>query len=97
MGELHLDVLVDRMRREFKVDANVGKPQGAYRETIRRPVIGLDYTHKNQTGGSGKFAKVIMNFEPMDPEGDELYELATKVTGILFPSEYIPSFYQGAQ
>src|SRR5690625_5568868 len=91
MGELHLDVLVDRMRREFKVDANVGKPQVAYRETIRRPVIGLDYTHKKQTGGSGQFAKVIMNFEPMDPEGDELYEFENKVTGGRAPREYIPS------
>ena len=97
MGELHLDVLVDRMRREFKVDANVGKPQVAYRETIRRPVIGLDYTHKKQTGGSGQFAKVIMNFEPMDPEGDELYEFENKVTGGRVPREYIPSVDQGVQ
>ena len=66
MGELHLDILVDRMRREFKVEANVGKPQVAYRETIRREVEKIDYTHKKQTGGSGQYAKVQMTFEPLD-------------------------------
>ena len=97
MGELHLDVLVDRMRREFKVDANVGKPQVAYRETIRRPVIDMDFTHKKQTGGSGQFAKVVMSFEPLDPEGEELYEFENKVTGGRVPREYIPSVDQGVQ
>src|SRR5699024_2823155 len=97
MGELHLDVLVDLMRREFKVDANVGKPQVAYRETIRRPVIDMDFTHKKQTGGSGQFAKVVMSFEPLDPEGEELYEFENKVTGGRVPSEYIPSVDQGVQ
>ena len=97
MGELHLDVLVDRMRREFKVDANVGKPQVAYRETIRRPVVDLDYTHRKQTGGSGQFAKVVMTFEPLDPEGEELYEFENKITGGRVPREYIPSVDQGIQ
>ena len=64
MGELHLDILVDRMRREFKVEANVGKPQVAYKETIRRKVDNVEYTHKKQTGGSGQFAKVIISIEP---------------------------------
>ena len=64
MGELHLDVFVDRMRREFKVEANVGAPQVAYRETIRKKVDKVEYTHKKQTGGSGQFAKVQMSFEP---------------------------------
>ena len=68
MGELHLDILVDRMRREFKVEANVGKPQVAYRETIRRKVENVEYVHKKQTGGSGQYAKVLMTFEPLVSE-----------------------------
>src|SRR5450756_847723 len=76
MGELHLDILVERMRREFKVEANVGKPQVAYRETIRRTVEKIDYVHKKQTGGSGQYAKVQMRFEPPDAAGGELYELS---------------------
>src|SRR5690349_4618960 len=91
MGELHLDILVDRMRREFKVEANVGKPQVAYRETIRRTVEKIDYTHKKQTGGSGQYAKVQMTFEPLDPAEGELYEFENKVTGGRIPREYIPS------
>jgi elongation factor G len=67
MGELHLDMLVDRMRREFKVEANVGKPQVAYRETMRRTVEKYDYTHKKQTGGSGQYAKVKIALEPPNP------------------------------
>jgi elongation factor G len=97
MGELHLDVLVDRMRREFKVEANVGKPQVAYRETIRRKVDKLDYTHKKQTGGSGQFAKVQMSFEPIISGEGELYEFVNKVTGGRVPREYIPSVDAGVR
>ncbi|GEL96258.1 elongation factor G [Cellulomonas composti] len=97
MGELHLDILVDRMRREFKVEANVGKPQVAYRETIRRSVEKIDYTHKKQTGGSGQYAKVQMTFEPLDPSEGELYEFENKVTGGRIPREYIPSVDAGIQ
>ncbi len=97
MGELHLDILVDRMKREFKVEANVGAPQVAYRETIRRPVEKFDYTHKKQTGGSGQFAKVQLSIEPMDTTEGELYEFDNKVTGGRVPREYIPSVDQGIQ
>lgn len=97
MGELHLDILVDRMRREFKVEANVGKPQVAYRETIRRSVEKIDYVHKKQTGGSGQYAKVQMTFEPLDPAEGELYEFSNKVTGGRIPREYIPSVDAGIQ
>ena len=97
MGELHLDILVDRMRREFKVEANVGKPQVAYRETIRRTVDKYDYTHKKQTGGSGQFAKVQIKLEPMEVEGDKTYEFVNAVTGGRVPREYIPSVDAGIQ
>jgi elongation factor G len=97
MGELHLDILVDRMRREFKVEANVGKPQVAYRETIRKKVDKIDYTHKKQTGGSGQFAKVQVSIEPLDTHEGELYEFANKVTGGRVPREYIPSVDAGIQ
>jgi elongation factor G len=97
MGELHLDILVDRMRREFKVEANVGKPQVAYRETIRRSVEKYDYTHKKQTGGSGQYAKVQITLEPLDTHEGELYEFENKVTGGRIPREYIPSVDQGIQ
>ena len=97
MGELHLDILVDRMRREFKVEANVGKPQVAYRETLKRPVDKYDYTHKKQTGGSGQFAKVQISLEPMDVEGDKTYEFVNAVTGGRVPREYIPSVDAGIQ
>jgi elongation factor G len=98
MGELHLDILVDRMKREFKVEANVGKPQVAYRETIRRPVVKHDYTHKKQTGGSGQFAKVQISLEPLDTtQSDELYEFDNKITGGRVPREYIPSVDAGIQ
>ncbi|GAA0613415.1 elongation factor G [Sporichthya brevicatena] len=96
MGELHLEVLVDRMRREFKVEANVGKPQVAYRETIRKPVERYDYTHKKQTGGSGQFAKVQIAIEPTGG-GDGGYEFENKVTGGRIPREYIPSVDAGCQ
>ncbi len=97
MGELHLDILVERMRREFKVEANVGKPQVAYRETIRRTVEKIDYTHKKQTGGSGQYAKIQMSFEPLDPDEGELYAFENKVTGGRVPREYIPSVDAGVQ
>lgn len=97
MGELHLDILVDRMRREFKVEANVGKPQVAYRETIKRPVEKVDYTHKKQTGGSGQFAKVQVTFEPLDTSEGTFYEFENKVTGGRIPREYIPSVDAGIQ
>ena len=95
MGELHLDILVDRMRREFGVEANVGKPQVAYRETIRRTVAKHDYTHKKQTGGSGQFAKVQIKLEPLTVEGDKIYEFVDAVTGGRVPREYIPSVDAG--
>jgi elongation factor G len=98
MGELHLEVLVDRMRREFNVEANVGKPQVAYRETIRRPIERYDYTHKKQTGGSGQFAKVQIALEPLPQTADgPSYEFENKVTGGRIPKEFIPSVDAGAQ
>ena len=97
MGELHLDILVDRMRREFNVEANVGKPQVAYRETIRRIVDKHDYTHKKQTGGSGQFAKVQISLEPLQVTADKTYEFENKVTGGRVPREYIPSVDAGMQ
>ena len=97
MGELHLDILVDRMKREFKVEANVGKPQVAYRETIKKVVEKYDYTHKKQTGGSGQFAKVQIALEPMEVEGDKIYEFEDNITGGRVPREYIPSVDHGIQ
>jgi elongation factor G len=96
MGELHLEVLVDRMRREFKVEANIGRPQVAYRETVRKKIDKVEYTHKKQTGGSGQFARVIINLEPTGGDGGG-YEFENKVTGGRIPREYIPSVDAGCQ
>ncbi|MGQ4267910.1 elongation factor G [Nocardiopsis changdeensis] len=99
MGELHLEVLVNRMRDEFKVEANIGKPQVAYRETIRKKVEGHVYTHKKQTGGSGQFAKVKIDIEPLESESGDTsgYEFVNAVTGGRIPREYIPSVDAGCQ
>ncbi len=97
MGELHLEILVDRMRREFRVEANIGKPQVAYRETIRRKVEKVDYVHKKQTGGSGQYAKVIISLEPLPLDSDTTYEFVNSVTGGRVPKEFIPSVDAGAQ
>ncbi|XRQ06171.1 elongation factor G [Actinomadura welshii] len=96
MGELHLEILVDRMKREFKVEANVGKPQVAYRETIGKKVEKVEYTHKKQTGGSGQFGRVIIDLEPLGG-GSDAYEFENKVTGGRIPREYIPSVDAGCQ
>ena len=95
MGELHLEVLIDRMRREFKVEANIGKPQVAYRETLRKSVEKVEYTHKKQSGGSGQYARVIMNLEPQ--EAGTGYEFVNAVTGGRIPREYIPAVDAGVK
>ena len=92
MGELHLEILVDRMLREFKVDATVGAPQVAYRETITKPTT-IDYTHKKQSGGAGQFAKVVMDFEPLDKGEGVVFE--SKIVGGRVPREYIPGVEKG--
>jgi len=94
MGELHLDILVDRMKREFKVEANVGAPQVAYRETITKPAT-VDYTHKKQTGGSGQFARVKLEFAPC--EAGEGFEFESKIVGGSVPKEYIPGVQKGIE
>ena len=95
MGELHLEVLVDRMLREFKVDANVGKPQVAYRETITTPVEKVEMRYVRQTGGRGQYGHVVLNLEPTGPGGG--YEFIDKITGGVIPKEYIPSVDAGIQ
>ena len=92
MGELHLEILVDRMLREFKVDATVGAPQVAYRETITRNAS-IDYTHKKQSGGAGQFAKVVLEFEPLEKGGGVVFE--SKIVGGRVPREYIPGVEKG--
>ena len=96
MGELHLEVLVDRMKREFRVEANIGRPQVAYRETIRRKALKVEYTHKKQTGGSGQYARVFINLEPTGGDGGG-YEFENKITGGRIPREFIPSVDAGCQ
>ena len=96
MGELHLEILVDRMLREFRVDANVGKPQVAYRETITKAVENYRYTHKKQSGGSGQYAEIVATVEPLT-EGEETYEFVDKVSGGRIPKEYIPAVNAGIQ
>jgi elongation factor G len=95
MGELHLEVLVDRMLREFRVDANVGKPQVAYRETIKNPVVKIEERYIRQTGGRGQYGHVVINLEPTGPGGG--YEFVDKITGGVIPKEYIPSVDAGIQ
>ncbi len=95
MGELHLEILIDRMKREFRVGANIGKPQVAYRETLRRPVQKVEYTHRKQSGGSGQYGKVIINVEPQ-PAGSG-YEFVNQITGGRIPKEYIPAVDEGIQ
>ncbi len=94
MGELHLDIIVDRMKREFKVEANVGAPQVAYRETLTKPSY-VDYTHKKQTGGSGQFARVKLEIEPGEPGSGYVFE--SKVVGGNVPKEYVPGVAKGIQ
>jgi elongation factor G len=96
MGELHLEVLVERMRREFKVEANIGRPQVAYRETIKKKVQKVEYIHKKQTGGAGQYAKVVINLEPTGGDGGG-YEFENKISGGRVPREYIPSVDAGCQ
>jgi elongation factor G len=95
MGELHLEVLVDRLIREFKVGANVGRPQVAYRETIRQPAVKVDTRYVKQTGGKGQYGHVVIDLEPTGPGGG--YEFINKITGGRIPTEYIPSVDQGVQ
>lgn len=94
MGELHLDILVDRMKREFKVEANVGAPQVAYRESFGQEVT-VDYTHKKQSGGSGQYARVQIKFEPMDANGEEQFEFKSSIVGGNVPREYVPGVEKG--
>jgi elongation factor G len=96
MGELHLEVLVDRMKREFRVEANIGRPQVAYRETVKRKVEKVEYTHKKQTGGSGQYARVFIDLEPTGGDGGG-YEFENKITGGRIPREFIPSVDAGCQ
>jgi elongation factor G len=95
MGELHLEVMIDRMKREFKVEANIGKPQVAYRETLRKKVENVEYTHKKQSGGSGQYAKVQITVEPTAPGTG--YTFVNAVTGGRIPKEYIPAVDAGVK
>eukprot|EP00438_Fugacium_kawagutii_P007622 Skav221463 [mRNA] locus=scaffold1700:287739:291775:+ [translate_table: standard] len=93
MGELHLEIIIDRLKREFKVEAEVGKPQVAYRETITEPVE-LWYTHKKQTSGSGQYAKLCMVYEPNPGEG---FEFNNSIIGGAVPKEYVPAVLKGTE
>ena len=95
MGELHLEILVDRLLREFRVEANVGKPQVAYRETIKRPILKVDLKYAKQTGGKGQYAHVVINLEPTGPGGG--FEFADEIKGGRVPREYIPSVGKGIE
>ncbi|GGK49953.1 elongation factor G [Nocardia camponoti] len=97
MGELHLEILVDRMKREFRVDADIGAPRVAYRETITAAVELFEYTHRKQQGGNGQFAKVVIAVEPHVADDDASYEFESRVTGGRVPREYIPAVDAGAQ
>ncbi len=97
MGELHLEILVDRMKREFRVDADIGAPRVAYRETITAAVDLFEYTHRKQQGGYGQFAKVVIALEPHVADDDAIYEFESRVTGGRVPREYIPAVDAGAQ
>jgi elongation factor G len=94
MGELHLEIIVDRMKREFKVEANIGQPKVAYRETITKKVE-IDYTHKKQSGGSGQFARIKIVFEPLPKDSTENFTFESKVTGGRVPKEFIPGVEKG--
>ena len=95
MGELHLEVLVDRMMREFNVEAHVGKPQVAYRETITKPVEKVEVRYVRQTGGRGQYAHVVIALEPTGPGGG--YEFVDEIKGGVIPREYIPAVDAGIQ
>jgi elongation factor G len=102
MGELHLEIMVDRMKREFAVEANIGRPQVAYRETITQPAMNIDYVHKKQTGGAGQFAHVVLNILPLEKSEDEkdigkVFEFESKVVGGVVPREYWGAVEKGAK
>merc|ERR1719456_1828952 len=100
MGELHLDIIVDRMKREFKVQCNVGEPQVAYKESITQPAL-IDYTHKKQSGGSGQFAKIQIEYSPITAEeqsgGADQFEFVSEIKGGAVPKEYIPGVQKGIE
>jgi elongation factor G len=94
MGELHLEIIIDRLKREFGVEANIGPPQVAYREAITKPAQ-IEYTHKKQTGGSGQFAKIVVKFEPM--VGETGFQFVDEIKGGTVPKEYIPGVAKGTE